>query len=244
MYPSKLPIPATAARLRELLKSSREMLDPGHRNAGFDRVVFVGHSMGGLVSRMQVIDSGNDFWRAFFVVPPREVARHVDATTARQLRHGLFFKRDPKVKLVVFISTPHRGSDLADVGVYRAVLRLVLFLPKTARNSLAQVANLPPDFFQPVLREFHDWGAQGTENLSTRHPFFEALARHRPQVPFHSIIATQGDEDYRNGGDGIVPYSSAHLKGAVSETTVPYTHGCLERAETVRAVMKALKDHR
>lgn len=244
MYPSKLPIPATAARLRELLNRSREKLDPGHRNAGFDHIVLVGHSMGGLVSRMQVIDSGSDFWRAFFVVPPRKIARHVDANTARQLRGGLFFKPDPKVKLVVFISTPHRGSELADVGIFRAALRLVLFLPKTARNSLAQVANLPPDFFQPVLGEFHEWGAEGTENLSTRHPFFDALARHRPQVPFYSIIATQGEEDYRHGGDGIVPYSSAHLKGAVLETTVPYTHGCLERPETVQAVMKALKDNR
>src|SRR6185295_12524098 len=66
IYPSRLPVPASAARLRELLKRSRETLDPAHHNAGFGQMVLVGHSMGGLLVRMQAIDSGMDFWRSFF----------------------------------------------------------------------------------------------------------------------------------------------------------------------------------
>jgi pimeloyl-ACP methyl ester carboxylesterase len=241
MYPTKLPIPTTAARLRELLKNSRAKLDPEHQNPGYGRVVLVGHSMGGLVCRMQAIDSGHDFWDAFFVASPRKVARRVDGKTQRLVKGALFFEREPSVKRVVFISTPHRGSELADVGFFRAALRLVMFLPKTARNSVQALVDLPPDFIHPVLRDFHGWGVVGTENLSTKHPFFGALARHHPQVPFHSIIATRGELDFRHGGDGIVPYSSAHLDGGVSETTVPYDHGCLEKPDTVRAVMQILK---
>jgi pimeloyl-ACP methyl ester carboxylesterase len=241
IYPSRLPIPASAARLRELLKRSRDTLDPDHRNAGFGRMVLVGHSMGGLLVRMQAIDSGMDFWRSFFAATPRKMAGQIDAKTQRMLRGALFFHREPDVRTVVFIGTPHQGSVLADVGIIRAALRLVLFLPKTAQRRMQALAALPPAYINPMLRGFHHWGVEGTENCSTTHPFFLALARHPVGVSFHSIIATRHAVDIRDGGDGIVPYWSAHLEGAASETIVPYTHGCLEKPKTVRAVMRILK---
>lgn len=241
MYPSGLPIPTTAARLRELLKSARDKLDPGHHDAGFGKIVLVGHSMGGLVSRMQTIDSGDDFWKAYFTAPPGKVARSIDPKTRRMLMGSLFFKRQPDVKLVIYIATPHRGSKLADVGFYRAALQLVLFLPKTAKRGLEELADLPLAFMQPNLRKFSERGVAGTENLSTKHPFFRALARRRVGVPFYSVIATRGEFDFKHGTDGIVPYDSAHLDGAVAEVIVPYPHGCLERPATVKAVTKILK---
>ena len=240
-YPSTLPIPVSAARLRELLKASRDKLDPGHHDAGFGNMVLVGHSMGGLLSRMQVIDSGNDFWQAFFTATPREISNLVDARTQRVLRSALFFKHDPDVKLVVFISTPHQGSAVADVGVLRAAARLILFLPKTARDSVNALTALPPALIHPTLRAFHDWGVDGTENLSPKHPFFQALSLHPIGVPFDSIIATRHAVNSSQSSDGVVPYTSAHLEGAASEVAVPYGHECLEKPETVKALMHILK---
>ncbi|MES2476320.1 MAG: alpha/beta hydrolase [Verrucomicrobiota bacterium] len=242
MYPSGMPIPVTAARLRDQLREARDTLDPGHRDAGFGNTVLVGHSMGGLVSRMQVIDSGKDFWNAFFTAPRWKVARSVDAGTRRMLDDSLFFKREPDVARVIFICTPHRGSELADVGIYQTILRLVLFLPKTAKDGLEKLAELPVSFIQPELRGFSDRGVRGTETLSTKHPFFDALAKRPIQVPFHSIIATDRGLDFRSSSDRIVPYTSAHLEGAASETLVPYWHGCVEMPETVAAVLKILRD--
>ncbi len=243
-YPSKLPIPVSAARLRELLKRSRDTLDPEHRDPGFDRVVLVGHSMGGLLTRMQAIDSGPDFWRSFFAVPPRKVARQVDARTQRVLQGALFFKHAPGVKTVVFVATPHQGSVLADVGIVQTVLRVILFLPKTAKEQVQALAALPPSFIHPTLRGFHNWGIEGTENCSTGHPFFIALAQRPMSVSYHSIIATRGVADFQTRGDGVVPYWSAHLPGAASETTVPYMHVCIEKPKTVKAVMEILKGAR
>ncbi|MDZ4403275.1 alpha/beta fold hydrolase [Prosthecobacter sp.] len=244
VYPSKLSIPASAARLRELLKASRDRLDPGHHDAGFGRMVLVGHSMGGLLTRMQVIDSDSDFWRSFFTASPEKMAGQIDAKTQRMLKEGLFFERQTNIKTVVFISTPHQGSVLANNGILRTLVKLILFLPKTARQRLKALTKLPAVFIHPTLRSFHDWGVEGTENLATKHPYFIALARHPAGVPFHSIIATRGKVDYRNGSDGIVPYWSAHLDEAASETIVPYPHGCLEKPGTVQAVMKILKGTR
>jgi len=204
--------------------------------------VLVGHSMGGLLARMQVIDSGTDFWSSFFTVSPKRLAGQIDARTQRMMREALFFQREHAVKQVVFISTPHRGSVLADSGILRAAMRLVLFLPETARHLMQALVEVPPAYIQPTLLPFHDFGMGGTENLSTRHPFFNALARHPVGVPFHSIIATRRATDFRHGSDGIVPYWSAHLSGDVSETIVPYPHACLERPATVQAIMKVLKE--
>jgi len=104
------------------------------------------------------------------------------------------------------------------------------------------LVDLPPAYIQPTLRLFHYFGVEGTENLSTKHPFFSALARHPVGVPFHSIIAVRQGGDFRKGSDDIVPYWSAHLDKSVSETIVPYTHGCVEKPATVQAVMKILKE--
>jgi hypothetical protein len=244
VYPTRLPVPTSAARLRELLKRARDTLDPGHQDAGFGRMILVGHSMGGLLARLQVIDSGTDFWRSFFTATQREVAVEIDDKTQRMVRSALFFKKQSGIKTVVFISTPHQGSVIADVSIVRAVSRIILFIPKTARRSLQALTELPPAYIHPALREFHDWGMEGTENLSTGHPYFSALARHRVAVPFHSIIATRGAADTRESSDGVVPYWSAHLDGAASETLVPCLHACLEKPGTVQAVMKILQDDR
>ena len=241
IYPTELPVPISAARLRELLKHSRDMLDPGHHDAGFDRMVLVGHSMGGLLARLQVTDSGTDFWRSFFTASPRKIASHIDAKTQRVVRKALFFQRLPNVKLVVFICTPHRGSVIADIPIVRAVTRLILLLPRTAQHRLHALEKLPRADMNPKLRDFYSLGLGGTESLSTKHSFFRALARHPVPVTFHSIIASRGAADYRESSDGVVPYWSAHLDGAASETIVPYSHGCLEKPRTVQAVMNILK---
>lgn len=242
IYPSGLPIPASAARLRELLTRSRAAFDPGHHDAGFGRMVLVGHSMGGLLARMQVIDSKKDFWSAFFTVPPRELAGDIDVKTQRMLQQSLFFEHRDDVKTTVFISTPHQGSELADNTFLRSLVRLILFLPKTARQRLQAITALPAAVIQPTLRSFGDWGMEGTENLTTKHPYFRALARQPLTVPFHSVIASRNAADFRHGSDGIVPYWSSHLEGAVSETIVPYPHASLEEPKTVQAVMTILKD--
>ncbi|WP_397382980.1 esterase/lipase family protein [Prosthecobacter sp.] len=240
IYPSKLPIPASAARLRELLTQARGRFDAGQENAGFGRMVLVGHSMGGLLARMQVIDSGEDFWRAFFDVSPERLEGAVDADTRHMLQQSFFFKRRSDIGTVVFISTPHQGSVLADNRVLRTLVRTALFLPKTAGERVKALMALPASFIHPESRDFHAWGVGGVENLAAKHPFARALARHPVEVPFHSIIATRRTVDGRDSSDGIVPYWSAHLDGAASETIVPYSHRCTEKPETVRAVMKIL----
>ncbi len=62
LYPTGQPFWQSATKLREDLAHARAVLDPQHREPAFDQMVLVGHSMGGLVSKMQVVASRNDFW--------------------------------------------------------------------------------------------------------------------------------------------------------------------------------------
>jgi hypothetical protein len=55
----------------ELLREELDRVDktyPGHK-----KIVLIGHSMGGMVSRLMVTDSGMTFWDAYFGKPPDRV---------------------------------------------------------------------------------------------------------------------------------------------------------------------------
>ncbi len=240
VYPSNLPIPASAARLRQLLSHARKTLDPGHHNPGFDRLVLVGHSMGGLVCRMQVTDSGSDYWDAFFSVPPEKLVGAIDPKTMSMVRRSMFFKRQKNVAAVIFICTPHQGSVLATNKLIQGLVDLVLFLPKTARDRMRALQEIPESYVHPALRSFNDWGVNGIETLSPEHPFFKALLRRPVPVPHYSIISTRDPKNYQQSDDGVVPYWSSHLDTARSETILDFAHGCVEQQATVDAIEKIL----
>ena len=63
MYPTGVPIPIAAAGLRDSLLEAEQMYDPEGRDPAFDQMVLLGHSMGGLLSHVMAVDSGDQFWR-------------------------------------------------------------------------------------------------------------------------------------------------------------------------------------
>src|SRR5678816_258580 len=68
-YPTGYPVPYSALLLRRQLEEVSKLY-PGHR-----RIVLVGHSMGGLLCRLMISDSGGDkLWRHFFGKPPAQTA--------------------------------------------------------------------------------------------------------------------------------------------------------------------------
>ena len=84
--------------------------NPDGRDPAFDRTVLLGHSMGGLLSHFMTVSSGDQLWRLYSdksfddILGPKNVLD--------ELRRLLFFEPLPFVSRVVFLATPHRGSDL------------------------------------------------------------------------------------------------------------------------------------
>ena len=241
LYPSGLNVPASSARLRESLRAYRELWDPEHDDPGMNRMILVGHSMGGILSRMQVIDSGADFRKAFFSRPVEDVGWLTDDQAAK-VKKALVFEPQPFVKRAVFITVPHRGSEVADLGLVRLAIRLIR-LPGDALSLATQALKLDTSMLNPALLNYNLLGLRSVDMLSPGHPYFAALESRPILVPFHSIIGDRGRGDTPESSDGVVPYSSSHLKGAESELIVPYGHGCVEKPETVQEMLRILRLH-
>src|SRR5207247_3163601 len=109
-YPSSDPYLATAADLRQALQNLRTNLDPRHQDKAFDEMVLVGHSMGGLVSRLLTVEGGDDFWGLASTRPLKEL--NVQDDTRQELQQVFYFEALPLVKRVIFLGTPHKGSRL------------------------------------------------------------------------------------------------------------------------------------
>ena len=83
----------------------------------------VGHSMGGLLTKTLVTASGTRLWDAVMTVPPEEVVG--DPELVETFRRTLIFEPLPYVDRAVFISTPHRGSKLADAYAHSDPLAIL-----------------------------------------------------------------------------------------------------------------------
>ncbi|MDZ4289077.1 MAG: hypothetical protein U0984_14005, partial [Prosthecobacter sp.] len=208
LYPSGLDVPYSAEKLRKSLIDARNTLDPDHNDPGMNQMVLVGHSMGGLLCRLQTIDSGDLFWQSCFNCRPDQLK--LSPETRRLLTSSLQFKKQPYVRRLIFISTPHRGSSIADIHlIYR--LRHLISLPVESVLLTKEVLTGNATALTPQIRAWGSYAFLSLGSLSPKHPYFQALNGEPIPVPHHSIIARIGRKPLEQSSDGVVPYQSSHL---------------------------------
>lgn len=239
LYPSGMAVPATSWQLRQSLEDARERLDPEGDDPGMNNMVLVGHSMGGLLSRMQTIDSGDSLWRAYFNCGPSELK--VSERTLSRLKDTLEFKKQPYIKRLIFITVPHKGSSMADRGIVYRLTRLI----KLPTDSLVLAKELLTGNLDDLTPQLRDWGTFGLLSIGTlspKHPYLKALNEQPIPVPHHSIVGQYGKGDLLTSSDRVVPYTSSHLDTG-TELVVPYWHGCVEKPEVTAEIAKRLRQH-
>jgi pimeloyl-ACP methyl ester carboxylesterase len=241
LYPTGLSVPASAAKLRQSLIRFRQTWDPNGTDPGMNNMVIVGHSMGGILSRMQVIDSGSDFRKAFFTRPIAQVPWLSDAL-AKEVESALVFDHQPYIKRAVFIAVPHRGSHIADWRLVRLAIRLIK-LPTELIGLATQAITEDMSALNPALLSYNLLGMRSVDMLSPDHPYFNALENRPILVPYHSIIGDRGRGDSPASSDGVVPYHSSHLQGAQSEFITPFPHSCTTQTQTSAELMRILRLH-
>jgi len=240
-YTTGNPILGSAARFRKALNDVREEFDPQHQDPALDRMVLIGHSMGGLLSRLAVVSSGREFWNLASKVSPEEI--DIAPDLKQRLVEALIFEPVPSVDRVVFISTPHQGSPLGYNMVGRLTSSLIR-LPQAADEAskalvkAVGVQNVPAEFRN--RREL-----TSVRQLSSGNKVLEAMNRLpiEPRVKYHSIVGFNGRGDLETGGDGVVPYTSAHVDGAVSELIVKSDHSAQEKEPSIAELHRILLEH-
>src|SRR5207248_10575900 len=83
----------------------------------------IGHSMARMSCRLMITDAGDNIWRDFVATSPPKTPLASD--TRKLLEESLVFNHRPDVQRVIFISTPHRGSNLASGWIGRIGAALV-----------------------------------------------------------------------------------------------------------------------
>jgi len=230
-YPSGYPLPYAAALFRQDLNGIARAF-PNHK-----RIVLIGHSMGGMICRLMITDAGDKIWRDFFATPPAKTP--VASDTRKLLEEALIFNHRPDVQRVIFISTPHRGSELASNWIGRIGASLV----RTPRLFTSIYASTKPLLIaDPAARPLNRM-PNSVDTLEPNDRFVEAVNKLpiTRGIPYHSIIGDRGRGDTPNSSDGVVPYWSSHLPGAQSELIVNSDHGAQYNPQAIREVERILK---
>jgi pimeloyl-ACP methyl ester carboxylesterase len=238
-YSTGDPIPYSAHLLRRNLEDARRKLDPGRSDAALDRMVIVGHSMGGLLTKMMVADAGDRLWRAISDRPFSELSGEKEDIAL--FRDCTSFGARPEVRRVVYIATPHRGSRFDRGAIHHLGDRLVRVADPLIAAHHRLVSRNGPTFFRDFFRTDIP---TSIDELEPGSPFLACIAElpTAPVVKAHSIIAVIPAAPPTNRTDGLVRYASAHLDDA-SERVVAAGHLCQGHPEVIAEVRRILSEH-
>ncbi|WP_051261836.1 esterase/lipase family protein [Desulfovibrio inopinatus] len=244
-YPTGNPVLYSASLFRQYLQKAEATFDPNGTNPAFDKMVIVGHSMGGLLTRSTIQDSGDNIWNSLADIPFDTAELTPDERD--QVKKMVYFKPLPFVSRVVFMAVPHRGATLADSAIGRIGSYLVM-LPVTLLKQSFGVfykiqAKVRPDEAGANYLEDEVSIPTGIDSLSPKNSTLIAGSELPLLVPYHSIIGNEDHADMPEGTDGVVPYSSSHLDGAVSERIFLSGHSVHTKPLAIREVRRILLEH-
>ncbi len=238
-YPTGEQFLRSAAALRCELQNVIATCDPQRTDPEMGNMILVGHSMGGLISRLQVSESGNTIWQSIANRPLEQIS--VSPQQYARFQETCFFAPQPHVKRVIYIGTPHGGSSSASRMPGRIAARLV---DGTAiQQEHERLVTCNPGVFNP---KFTDRPPTSVDLLEPDSPILLGM-RQLPSprdVHFHSIIGNGRRSICSGPGDGVVPVSSARVLGVASERLVPAVHSRLHHhPDTLEEMKKILWQH-
>jgi pimeloyl-ACP methyl ester carboxylesterase len=239
-YPTGAAFLRSAAILRRELAAVIAYADPDGADPALSQMVLVSHSMGGLLAKLQITSSEDRVWRSF-ANRPMERLQLTPRMHAR-LQELFYFEPSPHIRRVVFIGTPHNGSNLANRMIGRIGSYLVRIPDEDKREYDVFLAANPG-----VVHEFAAKRIPtSVDMLEPDNPILRAMAclPKSPCVVTHSIVGTGGCSLFCEPSDGVVPVASARIAGVESELFVDAEHEVLHRdPETIHEVVRILRRH-
>ncbi|MCB1243058.1 MAG: hypothetical protein KDN04_10005 [Verrucomicrobiae bacterium] len=240
-YPSSYPVAQSAHLLRTKLADLRTTYDPRGQDPLSRNMVVMGHSMGGILTHTLVADIGDTLWKQFSDAPFDSVP--FTPEQKEKAKSLLFFKPDPAVRRAVFIATPHRGANLAKVGLAGTISRIAKMPGDMVRATTGMLQEVPE--VKQSLKIPLDKKVTSVQSLLPGAPMVAALdiAPYHKGVIYHSIIGDRGKGNTPNSSDGAVEYWSSHQEGAASELIVPTSHTAYTDPGAIEEMKRILRVH-
>lgn len=247
-YPTGVAWTVSARAYRESLRKLRDSVDPGHKNPNWDRMVVIGHSMGGLITHYSQCEEpwklllASDIPREQLkiLLNPRYVDQPFDDPSLESLRKDYFF-RPVKAGMVIYLATPHRGAPVARYRLVEMLNRLVS-LPQTLLKEAYNIATLQQDIFLLNPQDAYLWFTSVSQLRPNSYSISGLQGLKVRNVPTHSIIGDRGKGACPRCSDGVVPYWSSHISWG-TETIVPAGHSVQDSMETANDLKKVLGDY-
>ena len=238
-YSTNMPILESQFQIHSIVTQAFQRVEP--KAAAKTDAVLIGHSMGGIIARLMVSDA-DATQKAFKTIKDRRVMQFKDnpLLTAR-----LQFKPIRNIDRAVFISTPHRGTDFADRW-FTLAARKIIKLPGAFIGAFADTLQGDINVSEFVKEIGHGIIQNGPSDLSKNSKFTQITEDVMPAkgMKFHTIMGnTSKSNDTRLMTDDVVPYSSSHLDGALSEKIIPGGHSIQETPEAVLELRRILRLH-
>ncbi len=234
-YPSGEHALFNAADLRDSLHDFVRFADPNGKDPAVRNMVLIGHSMGGILARLMVTKSNDDFWHLLARKSPKEI--RWDKGTIEKVSRLTFFEPLPFVKRAIFIATPHRGSAMA-TGLPGRIARRLIYVPGDMVQLSTNIATLDPVGVQQAL--IGSRVPTSIDTLTPNRPFVKVIQDKPIAVPVHTLIGTGG----RGGNsDGIVPVASSRIDSAVSELLIDSKHNVHNHPDAPPEVARILREH-
>lgn len=236
-YNTGNPIAYSAGILTDALKKTVLELDPDGKDEALNKMVLVGHSQGGLLAKMAVVNTETLFLDQIAAAPLEKL--DVSEETRAIILRSTVFKPLPFVRRVIFIATPHRGSFLS--GYWGAnLLSRVISLPGTLLRSFKELMSTDPDIAAKITMKDIP---KSIDDMNPESSFIKTLSSLKiaDNVMAHSIIPVKNqDAPKEKWNDGVVRYESAHIDCAASELIVKAGHSAQEEPQTIEEVRRIL----
>ena len=240
-YNTGSPVLYSGGLLVQGLQNIVRQMDPEGKDESLRKMVVVGHSQGGLLTKLTAIDSGTIFWDSLFTLPPEQL--QVTPESRAALEQSLFFKPLPFVRHVVFVSTPHRGSFLA-ISWVSNLLQRVISLPFKLLSPIQEIFERDPSALK--VAGMKESIPRSTDNMNPNSAFIKTFASIplSPGIQAHSIIAVANPDDPKEEwDDGVVTYQSAHVEGVQSELVVHSGHSAQDNPEAIEEIRRILLEN-
>jgi pimeloyl-ACP methyl ester carboxylesterase len=232
-YPAGQPFWLSARQMRQDLAQIHQELEGHGGSENLSEMVLVGHSMGGLISTLQTMDSGDTFWKMVSDSPLEEFAGEPEHLA--MLKKTFYFSPNSSIRRVITIASPFGGSNFANDAA-RWLSKKLFTLPETEVDPLEQIAERN----RPRLKDKSFLtNATSLDSLAPDAAVLRAMRASRvsPKVKYHNIIGRIASRNLLNftgrepeyDGDGVVSLESAQNPWADSVVAVQAEHSSVHQ---------------